>query len=77
MTVTGGPRPLNPGTATLIASPDYTLDSTAVGADRNTHVESLTQKGAPTCPKGFRVATFLRTGADLAFDPEPFVFQIG
>lgn len=76
VTVNGGPRVLRPGTATLVAAPDYSTDSTSAGSDRTAQVESSTQTTRPGCLKGFVVVTLLRSGATLDLDPEPFVFQI-
>lgn len=75
VTVQGGPRVLRPGTATLVAAPDYRTDSTSASSDRTAHVESATGT-SPTCPSGFTVVTLVRAGAALDLDPEPFVFQI-
>ena len=78
ITVTGGSRPLNPTTATLVATPDYRNDSTNTQDSWNAVVESATGN-YDYCQGGFRVTTLLRVpesqGA-LIRSNEAFVFQI-
>jgi hypothetical protein len=76
LTVTGGPVPVGPASAVLIATPDYAFDSTNVG-DNQAIVEVSSKVGETGCPDGFRLQTLKRiAGTNSLSNDQGFLFQI-